>query len=276
MGIAAVRSRLVRVSGLRDTVQALRTAGTIAEPWRFLRDQVSPAPSASYTAKRTGHLVTLRPRQDLQVARELLSKDAYVPPVAVEAVLRRRRPRIVDLGANIGLYALSEVSRFGSACRVIAVEPDRENLALLAENVAQNQMQDQIEIEDAAVGVENGTVLFHEGQDKLSHVLRPSDEQGGAVEVRARDAFQLMDGADLVKIDIEGSEWPILRDPRLRDLSAIAIALEWHDHLSESDNPRSLAQELLEDAGFRVVVDEAEAPHVGFIWGVRTNVTASP
>lgn len=271
---ALIRNKLVQIKLLRILVQSLRTARAFDAPRGFLRDQLFADTSASYRVKRTGHLVELRPREDLQVARELLSKDAYAPPARVRAKLIDSAPLIVDLGANIGLFALSEVSRYGLACRVIAVEPDPENVALLTQNVNQNRLQAQISIEQAAAATDSGTATFCSGQNELSHVARATDHHGGGtIEVPAVDAFELLERADLVKIDIEGSEWPILRDPRLKKIPAIGIALEWHDHSSGSDDPRSLARRLLRDAGFDVVVDEAGADHVGFMWGVQT---ASP
>lgn len=267
----SVRNRLVQVRPLRMLVQAWRTAWTLSEPGRFLRDHFLSSSAASYTSKRTGHLVALRPRADVQVARELLSKDAYSPPAAIEDVLSKRAPVILDLGANIGLYALSEVARYGSSCRVVAVEPDPGNVALLRRNVAQNGLEAQISVEQAAVATESGSALFMSGQSELSHVAREADDGLEAIEVPTRDAFSFMEHADVVKIDIEGSEWDILRDPRLREISAVGLALEWHAHCSQSNDPRSLARRLLGEAGFTVVIDESDAPHVGFMWGVRVD-----
>lgn len=256
-------------------VQAVRTAPKVAEPVRLLRDHLFSGSAASYTSKRTGYRVSLRPRADIQVARELLSKDVYAPPPDIEQRLSGRDLVILDLGANIGLYALSEVARHGSSCRVIAVEPDPGNVEILRQNVAHNGLESQITIVEAAVSTEVGTAVFVSGDGERSHVARGASDGAGAIEVPTRDAFPLMEGADVVKIDIEGSEWKLLRDTRLRDVPAIGIALEWHDHSSGTDDPRSLARQLLGGAGFEVVVDESEAPHVGLMWGMRAGSAAA-
>jgi hypothetical protein len=88
--------------------------------------------------------------------------------------------------------------------------------------------------------------------------------------VPAVDVFEHLADADLVKLDIQGSEWAILADPRLVAIPARAIVLEYHPRLAPSAAPHEDAVRLLRSAGFRTssaVVDEHAGE--GTIWAWR-------
>ena len=71
------------------------------------------------------------------------------------------------------------------------------------------------------------------------------DADESATTLPAADVFPYLEGADLVKIDIEGGEWPILSDPRFAELEARALVLEYHPHLCPGPDPRECADGLL-------------------------------
>jgi hypothetical protein len=76
--------------------------------------------------------------------------------------------------------------------------------------------------------------------------------------------------ADVVKIDIEGAEWPIVTDPRFRELRARAVVLEYHEWGCPEDNPRALAEQALSIAGFELVhAGQKPAFGAGVLWGWR-------
>jgi hypothetical protein len=88
-------------------------------------------------------------------------------------------------------------------------------------------------------------------------------------EVPAVDAFPLMDGAELVKMDIEGSEWPILEDPRLREAAVRHLVVEYHGWACPRPDPRAYAIELLERAGFTLVQAPPAEEHQGVLLATR-------
>ena len=63
-------------------------AAAVAPSLGFLGDVIRNRPAGTYTVRRTRRQVTLRPRRDLQVARELVSSNAYDPPPPLRAALR--------------------------------------------------------------------------------------------------------------------------------------------------------------------------------------------
>jgi len=252
-------------------VQTLRVARTLEAPMRFVVDVIRDANAATYRSKRTGYRVQLRPRADLQVARELVSKDNYRPPTEVQTLLRGPS-RILDLGANIGLYALSAIQHFGPETYVVAVEPDPGNYALLSANIRENGLESQVERHFAAGGIRRGHVYFRSGLGHVSHVTATSSTEGAEIiEVPLIDTFHLARSCDLVKLDIEGGEWDILRDSRLARLDAKAIVLEWHMKGPYSPDPGAEAAQLLENAGYTVRHDPPIAKQVGGLWAWRAS-----
>jgi len=168
---------------------------------------------------------------------------------------------VVDVGGNIGLFALDALRRYPGAI-VTSVEPDPTNLPVLNACRARNGSADWTII-PAAAGPEAGAVRFDAG-----HFADSAISADGTVEVPMIDLFPLLDGADLVKIDIEGGEWPILLDARFRDVRAPVVVLEWHAAQAPADREtRGVVLEIFAAAGYRALAEGDN--HHGVIWGWR-------
>jgi len=162
------------------------------------------------------------------------------------------QPRILDLGANIGLSILYFKRRFPNAV-ITAFEADPEIFRYLECNLRANGAADKVTLINRAVWDRDETLSFwSEGAD------------GGRIEQsagRPTKALQAVDIAgalagqkfDFIKMDIEGAEARVL--PRctelLRDPGAIFI--EYHSRPGEPEAlPDILGQ--LRAAGFRVQI----------------------
>ena len=124
----------------------------------------------------------------------------------------------------------------------------------------------------AAAGTAPGNVQFAAGHQELSRVVGVGGiaEAGTAlIDVEVVDAFALAAGADLLKIDIEGAEWAILRDPRLATLDVPALVMEWHAAGSGVAAPREEAERLLRTAGFAVLHHGRRLGEAGELWAYR-------
>jgi hypothetical protein len=97
------------------------------------------------------------------------------------------------------------------------------------------------------------------------------DEPG--IDVPALDVFSLDHRVDLLKIDIEGSEWSILADPRLSDLRARVLVMEWHWRFAPVPDAHAAALAFLIDAGYEIHGDRVDPPrgNTGLIWASRPN-----
>jgi hypothetical protein len=73
--------------------------------------------------------------------------------------------------------------------------------------------------------------------------------------------------SDLAKIDIEGSEWEILSDPRFGTVPAVIV--EYHPALCPGPDPRAEAMRLLEGAGYATEPVFHYETGIGAVWGYK-------
>jgi FkbM family methyltransferase len=240
----------------------------VRELWRFKwrEHRARPIVGAYHTRSGGVPYFIRHSSRDVGIFSEIFIAGEYDPP---QAVLERlgaldRPPRILDLGANIGLFAASCSERWPGAS-ITTVEPDPENLELLRRTAAAGS----IEVVPACATNYEGSVRFVAGEFAESHVAGAESSEQDTIEVPCVDAFRLAQSADLVKIDIEGSEWEILADPRLASLPAQALVMEWHDKQCSHPDPRAAAHAALTDAGFEVLCEHRPVASNGTIWALR-------
>jgi FkbM family methyltransferase len=153
-------------------------------------------------------------RGDLQSIREVWCDEVYSLPFAIPS------GALLDLGANIGLTTIWMATR-SHFSKIIAVEPDRENAALVAKNLRQNGISG--EVVQAAVGPRDGTAYFRKASWSnlgacvgFSSDDKRLDVEGTSVPMVSVGSilkrFEL-DRLAIVKVDIEGSEQTLLLGP---------------------------------------------------------------
>lgn len=196
------------------------------------------------------------------------SLDYAVPAPAAELLGGAPEPlRVLDLGANVGYFGAFVLARFPGA-QVTSVEPDPRNLAALRRAVAAAGQGERWRIVEGAAATGPGTVPFVQALYSTAHVAR--DGEGGAtVEVATVDALALIEDADLVKIDIEGSEWPILADPRFAGAGARAVVLEYHPEGCPAADALDEARRILHAAGYATQAGVRHPDGQGVIWAWR-------
>ncbi|MBA3746830.1 MAG: FkbM family methyltransferase [Solirubrobacterales bacterium] len=249
----------------------------VRQPWRYLLSEAQgPAKARCYALRNSGIQVLLRHGSgDIITFDEVFCSAAYEPPPAVVSALRDlgRPPRVLDLGANVGLYSAFALGRWPGAT-ITALEPDAENLMLLRASAILNRSHGDIQVVDAAAAASAGTMRFVVGLNAESHKAHP-DEGAASDVVRTVDAFEHITRADLVKVDIEGGEWELLRDPRLASAFETfqALVLEHHGRHCPTHDPRTTATQLLTTAGFDVHPQGAIVGGVGMLWAARCSQT---
>jgi hypothetical protein len=72
------------------------------------------------------------------------------------------------------------------------------------------------------------------------------------VAVLVRDVFAAVGAVDLLQIDIEGSEYDILADPRFGDCRPPVVVMEWHLTEDPRSGPR-WCEDRLVSLGYAVV-----------------------
>jgi FkbM family methyltransferase len=187
-------------------------------------------------------------RGDIQGIREVWLERAYRLPFAISNGV------LVDLGANIGLTSVWLAKEYGFS-RVIAVEPDSSNAALVRKNLDLNGLNAQVV--QAAVGPNDGTARFQTANESnLGQVSQDGDVVKMVSMQTILERFGLSD-LDLVKMDIEGSEQALLTGPSEWLSRTRAMIAEFHPPLI--DYPRLTG--LLEQRGFTYVRSNTAFPN---------------
>jgi FkbM family methyltransferase len=269
---ACRRALLPPLTGRRGErpVAAALLAPEVRPALRFMLGELAHMPrTTDYRLRASQWSIRLRHRSaDLVTFAEVFGRRDYEFPFPVLDELRRRAPvTVVDLGANAGFFSVFALQELGMVERLVAYEPDPAHLAVLRRCAEMNGGGARWEIYGALAATRDEGRRFVSGQGPSSHAAA-ADEQGGA-EMPARDAFPDLLAADLIKMDIEGGEWEILSDARLKDSRAAALVLEYHPHLAPGPDTRAAAYDLLAAAGFAVRPIYHGADGHGMAWGVR-------
>jgi FkbM family methyltransferase len=130
---------------------------------------------------------------------------AHTPPGGV----------FVDVGANVGTYAMVLARHVGESGKVIAIEPHPVTHARLAFNRAASGYA-QVTLVAAAAGPSDGELMIETDGDNLgaSHVVS-GDHPGNAIKVPSLRLQRILGDAgaghvDALKIDVEGYEDRVL------------------------------------------------------------------
>ena len=160
-----------------------------------------------------------------------------------------RSPRIIDCGANIGLASLYYARQYPHA-RLTAIEADPTLAAMCERNLARNGCT-QFDVKAAAAWTSHGeTEFICEGADSGMLASLGSPVTGTARMVPAvRLHDYLNDTVDLLKIDIEGAELPVLEDCAGLLDNVRALAIEVHE-FDPTHRQTGAIIELLGRAGF--------------------------
>jgi FkbM family methyltransferase len=121
----------------------------------------------------------------------------------------------VDVGANVGTYAMVLARHVGGNGKVIAIEPHPVTHARLAFNRTASNFT-QVKLVAAAAGASDGELMIETDGDNLgaSHIVT-GEPAGNAIRVPSLRLQRILDEAgvshvDALKIDVEGYEDRVL------------------------------------------------------------------
>lgn len=173
---------------------------------------------------------------------------------------------VIDCGANIGLSAIF----FAQDCnaRVYAFEADPAIAEVLQRNVDNVCQKGAVEVNNRAVWIDDQGVTFdvegaYSGQiQKHGHDLVKQSIQ--VPSVRLRNLISDIEGANFLKLDIEGAENEALLDCAgvLNKLDYIFI--EWHSVKQDAQFLGEILN-LLKEEGFRYHIQEAFTSRQPFV-----------
>lgn len=163
-------------------------------------------------------------------------------------IARGETPVIIDAGANIGAASLWFAHAYPEA-RIVAVEPDPGNVAMLRRNVAG---RGNIVVMDAAIGAERGhAALVDRGQ---SWAVQTRRADAGVPVVTVDDALAASggDALFLVKVDIEGFESDLFAGNTGWLDKAYVVIVEPHDWLLPGQMTSRSFQRAIADHPFEM------------------------
>lgn len=168
---------------------------------------------------------------------------------------------VLDIGANIGYYALMELQLIGPGGQLIAVEPSPSNVALLKKNLALNGHQGievhQLAVSDRAerrqffMSEMSNLNTFHDTGTGSLHL------KGETIEVTTASVPEIAAGRkiDLIRMDVEGHEVEVLNGvlPAI-ERGEISPMIIFETHLSRYSSDHDIEPPLrrLFQAGYRV------------------------
>lgn len=122
----------------------------------------------------------------------------------------------LDIGANVGYFSVAVGNRIGNAGQVYAYEPHPDLTALIARSIHLNSLEHKVTVTQMALSDHPGTLSLFYPDDHLGRgtAARTIDEPGRTITVEAAVLDTLLPETlivDLVKIDVEGFELPVLR-----------------------------------------------------------------
>ncbi len=204
--------------------------------------------------------------RDRSITPELMLTGCYDQPL-VRFLSTRLAPGDVafDIGANVGFFTILMGTLVGPEGRVVAYEASPAPFALLLENVTTNYMNDRVTTAPLAAWSEAKRLSFHASErfcgngsirakDDAYRKMYPTDRIR-TIEVDAEPLDQRwskLERIDVVKIDVEGAEFQVLRGMQglLRSGAVRSVVFECvRSHLGADwqaflDLLRSLEQEL--------------------------------
>lgn len=176
---------------------------------------------------------------DIKTYEQVFVQDLY------EFAFHKKPKVIVDAGANIGLVSIVYANRFPNA-RIVAIEPEENNYRMLQKNTAAYKniiplkaalwdTNERVNLVDPGLG-EWGFRTRRNTDEGSNFTLNQKEVQGLTLD-RIMEKFGLA-VIDILKIDIEGAEREVFRDPSLWIDRVNLLVVELHDRFAEECSHR--------------------------------------
>ena len=172
----------------------------------------------------------------------------------------KQKPFIIDCGSNIGLSIIYFKNYFPDAT-IIGFEPDPSIFQILKRNT---QRFNNITLHNKALGAEKKKLSFI-SEGGFSGRVKEDATGSNVIEVDIEPLSTYIDrDIDLLKIDIEGAEYEVLKEvqPLLQRVKKLFI--EYHS-VDKTEQNLDLVIGLLKTEGYRVHIKEAYTAKHPFI-----------
>lgn len=151
---------------------------------------------------------------------------------------------VLDAGSNIGDFTVYASKKVGSSGKIIAVEPNPKNLAILNKNIKLNNLNNVIILPYALSNVKKKMYLT---EDSSGGTLTTDRVSGISVNTITLDDILTdlkLKRFDIIKMDIEGGEEMVFSSPQFL-LKVRELAMELHGKKNIAEIP-----DILQKNGF--------------------------
>lgn len=158
---------------------------------------------------------------------------------------------IIDAGANIGLFSIEMANKFPESF-IVAIEPDLDNFKLLEKNT---KKYPNIICINKGLWSEKCWLKVHSELPSYGITVEKAEEKEADIE--AIDVDYLIEkyhlsAIDIMKMDIEGSEYQIFTDDNISWISRVKMfIIESHDYLFPGCR-KQIDKVLTADYNFRI------------------------
>ena len=170
--------------------------------------------------------------------------------------------KILDIGANIGYYAIMESLVVGSSGKILAVEPMLPNIEMLRRNIKLNSVTN-IEVVHGAVSAQTGTGKMFMSTHSNLHTFHNEGSAASSLDSTPVDVptFTLRDITtdrlipDLLRMDVEGHEVEILgqlAELVEQDIMSPTVIFETHLSRYNSNNDFVPVLKKLLSSGYQI------------------------
>ncbi len=253
--LEAVERAVERVAARQEEILgylAARINRLVAAQATYLGDHVA------LTFLESGHRIYVDTR-DAGIASHLLTLGLWdVRDLALFRRLLRPGARVLDIGANHGVYALNAAEAVGPSGEVHAYEANPVLAGLMTTSAEVNGYSNLIRVHNVAVGEAEGSATFmldHAMSGGAAVRANRSAGTGTICRVVALDEH-LPPGivVDAIKMDVEGAEGPALRGMRhlLERSPDVRLLMEFApEMLADAGVPAAEVTAMLAGMGFR-------------------------
>jgi FkbM family methyltransferase len=221
--------------------------------------------AAIYHLRRGDTRIIARSGVDVSTIAVIFIKEDYGPDVEGEV--------IVDVGANIGVFALFAAA--DSAARIYAYEPVGTTYGQLRHNVELNDLAGRVKTFNLGVTGRSERRAIHVSPhgspfSSLYGGDGAATEEIDCVGLEAVFTENGIDRCDLLKLDCEGAEFEILYGAPDNVLNRVRrICVEYHEQADHPDFRGSALVEHLARHGFRLTDAVRDQGSCGTLWLAR-------
>jgi FkbM family methyltransferase len=199
---------------------------------------------------KSGPVVRVHNWDELTTVWHVWCADEYIIPDNAKTIL--------DLGANIGAFALWASTQAPNST-IYSVEPFPETHASLKENIGSNKLENRVNCYQIAVADTDGEVWFDATEGKRSYCRKivSDDIEAKKIKVPCLKLDTLLDHCglhqvDCIKLDIEGGEHAMFAASSTETLRRSKIyTFEYHDAKQSLPIWEHLAKSGFERIGFK-------------------------